>query len=88
MLNWDANRCELAFDSITVPVLVLQSTTRDPGKDRRPLNAGEVAPYQQMILDRVAGAETMSFPGLGHFLMIEAAELVNAQISSFVKSNY
>jgi len=85
MLDWDANRCEAAFDAVTVPVLVVQSTTRAPGEDRRPLKPGEMSPYQKMIVDRIDGAESESFPGLGHFTMIEAADDVNARIARFVE---
>ena len=85
MLDWDANRCEAAFDAVRVPVLVIQSTTRNPGEDRRPLKPGEMSPYQKMIVERINGAESESFPGLGHFTMIEAAGDVNARIARFVE---
>ena len=84
MLDWDANRCEAAFDAVSVPVMVLQSTTRDPGEDRRPLKPGEMAPYQKMIMERIETAETVSFPGVGHFTMIEAADAVSARIQKFI----
>jgi pimeloyl-ACP methyl ester carboxylesterase len=84
MLDWDANRCAAAFDAVSVPVMVLQSTTRDPGEDRRPLKPGEMAPYQKMIMERIEGAQTESFPGVGHFTMIEAADTVNACIRNFI----
>lgn len=84
MLDWDANRCETIFDATSVPVIVLQSTTREPGEDRRPLRPGELAPYQRLILERVDGAETESFPGLGHFTMIEAAEALNDRARRFM----
>ena len=85
MLDWDANRCEAAFDAVRVPVLVIQSTTRNPGEDRRPLKPGEMSPYQKMIVERINGAESESFPGLGHFTMIEAAGDVNARVARFVE---
>lgn len=85
MLDWDAHRCEDAFAAVTVPVLVLQSTTRVPGEDRRPLKPGEMSPYQRMIVERIAGSETTSFPGVGHFTMIEAADAVNARIGQFLE---
>jgi len=84
MLDWDANRCEAVFDAVSVPVMVLQSTTRDPDKDRRPLKPGEMAPYQKMIMERIEGAQTESFLGVGHFTMIEAADTVNACIRNFI----
>ena len=84
LLNWDAERCEKVFDSVSVPVLVLQSTTRD-GFARRSLNPAETAPYQQMALDRIEGAETESFPGVGHFTMIEAATELNDCVQDFIR---
>ena len=84
LLDWDAHRCEAVFDAISVPVLVLQSTTRN-GFKRRPLRPGELAPYQQMAMERIAGAETESYPGVGHFTMIEASLAVNDRVQRFVE---
>lgn len=84
LLKWDAERCETVFDRVSVPVLVLQSTTRD-GFVRRSLEPGEMAPYQQMALDRIDGAETESFSGIGHFTMIEAATRLNECVRDFVQ---
>jgi pimeloyl-ACP methyl ester carboxylesterase len=84
LLDWDAHRCEAVFDAISVPVLVLQSTTRN-GFQRRPLRPGELAPYQQMAMERIAGAETESYPGVGHFTMIEASLAVNDRVQRFVE---
>ncbi len=86
LLDWDAHRCEAVFDAVSVPVLVLQSTTRD-GFERRPLRPGELAPYQQMAMERIAGAETESYPGVGHFTMIEASMAVNDRVQSFVEQS-
>ena len=82
MLDWDANRCEAAFDAVSV--MVLQSTTRNPGEDRRPLKPSEMAPYQMMIMERIETAETVRFSGVGHFTMIEAADAVSARIQKFI----
>ena len=84
LLSWDAERGEKVFNSVSVPGLVLQSTTRD-GFARRSLNPGETAPYQQMALDRIEGAETESFPGVGHFTMIEAATELNDCVQDFIR---
>ncbi len=86
MLDWDANRSEAAFDLVAVPTLVLQSTTRLPGEDRRPLKPGEQSPYQELMMARIAGCETDSYPGVGHFTMIEAAGPVNERIRRFAQA--
>lgn len=84
MLRWDAERSEAAFAEVSAPTLVLQSTTRAPGELRRPLVAGEMSPFQELMMQRIAQCETESYPGLGHFTMIEAAAGVNERIERFL----
>ena len=53
---------------------------------RRPLAPGEQSPYQALILERVAGAESETLSGPGHFCMTEAPDAINARIKEFIET--
>ena len=50
------------------------------------LAPGEQSPYQALILERVAGAESETLSGPGHFCMTEAPDAINARIKEFIET--
>jgi len=86
MIDWEVRRLDAVLADLDIPMLVLQSTFMGGDRVRRMLAAGETGPYQQYLLDRVTDARSESLPGLGHFCMMEAPDVVNASIGRFIGS--
>lgn len=84
LVGWDADTLEATMAALDIPVLALQSTTMDINRVRRPLTEGEVGPFQDLILKSVAGAESETVAGPGHFCMTEAPAAINARIARFI----
>ena len=83
--RWDAGQMDVAFDAVRAPVLAIQSTTRDVATLRRaPLKAGDSSPWIDYLRSR--GARVEIVPGVGHFTMLEAPEMVNRLIDAFLKA--
>jgi pimeloyl-ACP methyl ester carboxylesterase len=84
LVRWDADKSEAAMDAIAVPVLVLQSTYMNLERKRVMLGPGQNSPYQDLVAERVADATSETIAGVGHFSMIEAADVVNRAIEQFI----
>lgn len=80
--RWDAGSMDAAFDALRVPVLAIQSTTRNAQLQRAPLKTGDTSPWLDYLRSR--GARVEIIPDTGHFTMLEAPEAVNKLISRFM----
>ncbi len=80
MARWDAARMDAALAAVRVPLMVIQSTTRDAQLRRTPLKPGESSPWLDLLRQRVPGARIEVLAGPGHFPQLEAAERVNRLI--------
>lgn len=84
--RWDAGTLELALAEVRVPVLIIQTTTRDPHTGKRgPMKAGESSPYIDLLGSRLANCRVEVLSGLGHFPQLEAPERVNGLIAEFCR---
>lgn len=83
-VRWDASRAAQVLASVTVPVLLIQSTYFDETFQRRGLEPGMTTPWTELVARQVRGAEVCYVSAVGHFPQIEAAHTVNEQISTFV----
>ena len=83
MARWDAAKMDAALASVKAPVLVIQSTTRNPELKRSMLKAGETTPYLDLLRKGLNSARIEVVPDVGHFTQLEAAERVNRLISGF-----
>lgn len=81
--RWDAGQMDAAFDAVRVPVLAIQSTTRNAQLQRAPLKAGDTSPWLDYV--RSKGARVEIIPDVGHFTMLEAPERVNRLIEEFCR---
>lgn len=82
--RWDAGTLEPALAAVRAPVLVIQTTTRDPRSGKRgPMQAGQSSPWLDLLKQKLNRVEIDVLPGLGHFPQLEAPERVNALISGF-----
>ncbi len=85
MTWWDAGVAVGALQAVQVPMLVVQSTYKEPGGERRPIKAQEMSPWLQLISEQAADyADVIRLQGLGHFPQVEAPAVVNDLIASFV----
>lgn len=79
--RWDAGQMDVAFDAVRVPVLAIQSTTRNAELKRAPLKAGDTSPWLDYLRSRGARVEIVA--DTGHFTQLEAPETVNRLIARF-----
>jgi pimeloyl-ACP methyl ester carboxylesterase len=84
--RWDAGTLEPALAAVRAPVLVIQTTMRDPASGKRaPMQRGQSSPYLDLLKERIPGVRMEVLPGLGHFPQIEAPEQVNRLIEEFCR---
>ena len=87
MTWWDAADAAGVLQGVQAPLLVIQSTYKEPGGERRPIEPQEMSPWLRLINEHVPErADVVRLHGLGHFPQIEAPEVVNNLIASFVRS--
>ena len=85
-VRWDAATLETALAAVRAPVLVIQTTTRDPQSGKRgPLKAGQTTPWLDLLRTKVPACRIEILPGLGHFPQLEAPERVNRLIEEFCR---
>lgn len=87
LIKWDGNVARDALRQATVPILVIQSTTRDAAGGRRPLEPGETGAYEAFVEEFAPRADIVAMPGLGHYTMLEAPAETNAAIDSWLDGN-
>lgn len=83
--RWDAAEAVSALQAVQVPVLVMQSTVREPGQSRRPIEQGEMPSWLRLVRETVPGETELTWlTKLSHFPQIDAPERVNAPIAAFL----
>ncbi len=85
LTRWDAAEAVSALQAIQVPVLAMQSTVREPGQPRRPIEHGEMPSWLRLVRQTVPGeTEVAWLTHLSHFPQVDAPERVNAPIAAFL----
>lgn len=84
LFGWDAEQMDTTLAQIAVPVLILQSTYINTERVRIPLQPGETTPWFELIQQHVPTAQIEIVSGAGHFLMLEAPEVVNQTFATFI----
>ena len=75
-----------ALAAVRAPVLVIQTTTRDPASGKRgPMQAGQTSPWLELLREKIKGVKIEVLPDLGHFPQLEAPERVNRLIAGFCR---
>ncbi len=87
LIKWDGAVARSAIAGANVPILVVQSTTRDAAGGRRALKPGETGAYEALVLEHAPHADIVAVPGVGHFTMLEAPDEVNAAIDKWLEKN-
>jgi len=80
--RWDAGQMDAAFDAVKVPVLAIQSTTRNAQLQRAALKPGDTSPWLD-FQKKYPNITTEIVPDTGHFTMLEAPDRVNRLIADF-----
>ncbi len=83
MVRWDLTKARDALKQVTVPVLVLQSTSFNNELKRVPLKPGMTTPWMDAVAASVPKSQAKVVPNAGHFTMIDAAQTVNEEIGKF-----
>ena len=87
MTRWDAEDAVKRLQAVSVPVLAIQSTYKEPGKSRRPIKNGEMPPWLSLHTEHVPrDVQIIWLPNMDHFPHIEAPDKVTAPIDAFMKS--
>jgi pimeloyl-ACP methyl ester carboxylesterase len=82
--RWDAGTLEPALAAVRAPVLVIQTTMRDPKTGKRgPMRPGQTSPWLDLLGSKLLHCKIEIIPGAGHFPQIEAPDRVNALIRAF-----
>jgi len=81
--RWDAGSMDAAFATLRVPVLAIQSTTRNAQLQRAPLKPGDTSPWLDYVKSK--GAKVEIIPDTGHFTQLEAPDQVNRLIREFCR---
>lgn len=83
LARWDAvDALQLVADS-SLPVLSIQSTTLGPDMKRRSLELGETSAWGELVRRSIHGVLTRDISGVGHFVHVEAADVVNEELAAF-----
>ncbi len=86
LTRWDAAEAVSALQAVQVPVLVMQSTVREPGQPRRAIEADEMPSWLGLVRETVMSeVELVRLTGLSHFPQIDAPEQVTAAMAAFVQ---
>jgi pimeloyl-ACP methyl ester carboxylesterase len=73
-----------ALAAVRVPVLAIQSTTRNAELKRSMLKAGDSSPYLDLLKQALKNLRIEVVPGVGHFTQLEASSEVNRLLATFV----
>jgi pimeloyl-ACP methyl ester carboxylesterase len=84
--RWDAGTLEPALAAVRAPVLVIQTTTRDPATGKRgAMKAGQTSPWLEILRQKIKDVKIEVLPGLGHFPQLDAPERVNRLLQEFCR---
>lgn len=82
---YDVERLEAALAAVRAPLHLLQTTTVDDSRQRRPLQPGETrTPFLDYYRARVPAARVEVMAGVGHFPQIDVPAETNRAIEAFI----
>jgi pimeloyl-ACP methyl ester carboxylesterase len=83
--RWDAERMDAAFASLSVPLMLIQTTYQDERRQRRSLEQGQSTPYLDYVKATVPSARIEVIPGTGHFPQLETPAVVSTLLDDFAR---
>lgn len=84
---WDSTRGREALRRTAVPVLHLQSSDIDADRRMVSLKPGMRTTFMNLVAELVPRARVQVVPDAGHFAMLDAPGVVNAEIARFLQEN-
>ena len=84
MVRYDAARLDGSLAGLRMPVMALQTTTRDQRGARASLRQGQTTPYLELLRARVASVRVEIIEDTGHFPQIDQSVRTSALIERFV----
>jgi pimeloyl-ACP methyl ester carboxylesterase len=85
VVRWDGSRVRPVLAGISVPALVIQSTTLDTDLNRASLLPGQSTPWVDAVTQALGDVTVAVIEGVGHFPMLEAPQKTNDVILEFVR---
>ncbi len=83
LAQWDAVEALQPIVQAQLPLLGIQATTLGPDMRRRPLGPRETSEWGTLVERMLPRARLCDVEGTGHFVQLEAAQQVNAELLSF-----
>ncbi len=85
LARWDAAEALHPLVQARLPLLSIQATTLDSDMRRRPLRPGETSEWGALVRRLIPRARMCDIEGVGHFVQLEAAQQLNAEMRSWSK---
>ncbi len=82
-VRWDAAELEGVLAKIRAPLLAIQSTAMNVERKRVTMSKGDTSPWLELLKERVHGTRVEIIPGIGHFIQLEAPEVVSRLVGAF-----
>jgi pimeloyl-ACP methyl ester carboxylesterase len=83
---WDASLAPQVLASVSVPVMLVQSTYFDAAFQRYSLEPGMSTPWTELVAQQVPDVRLRFVYGVGHFTHVEAPQIVNEHIAGFASA--
>ncbi|HYZ24633.1 MAG TPA: alpha/beta hydrolase [Rhodopila sp.] len=82
--RYDEHRLAASLGCLRVPVMAIQTTTRDETGRQTPLQPGQETPYLAMLRAAVPSVRMEIIPDTGHFPQLDEPTRTNALLDSFI----
>ncbi len=84
LVGWDASKMNPTLSQVTVPMCVLQSTYFNSERVRVSLQPSDRTPWMEQVRHHIPSAHIDVISDIGHFPMLEAADVVNQKMAMFL----
>lgn len=85
LVRYDNGRLASTYGGLRVPVMAVQTTTRDAAGRRSSLQPGQMTPYLEMLRGAQPDAQIEIIADTGHFPQLDEAGQTNAAIALFLR---
>ncbi|MFH2133502.1 MAG: alpha/beta hydrolase [bacterium] len=86
IMRWDANFCDIATDSLSLPVFAIQTTSIADDGSRIPLQLGQRNAWLELLERKLKKLNITVIPGAGHFPMLDHPGLFNSRLEKILQT--